>query len=97
MYIIFFLLQDSYCANESQKDGISDSDLDLELESLRRKFESVSTLVVMIVIYLDFCKMCLCFLLFTRLTRNLKTLKESCPRWKGKLRSKEDLILLSLR
>ncbi|NP_001288442.2 uncharacterized protein [Zea mays] len=33
---------DSSCANESQKDGISDSDLDLELDSLRRKFGSAN-------------------------------------------------------
>ena len=72
------MTQDSSCAKESHKDETSD--LDLELDSLRRKLESVSTLVVMnqLIIYLDFCNNCQCFLLFTRLTRSLKILKERC-------------------
>jgi len=39
---------DNSCAKESHKVGTSDSDLDLELDSLRRKLESVSSSVVMI-------------------------------------------------
>jgi len=91
------MTQDSSCAKESHKDETSD--LDLELDSLRRKLESVSTLVVMnqLIIYLDFCNNCQCFLLFTRLTWSLKILKERCRHWKGKLHTKQNLILLSLR
>ena len=95
VYNIFF--QDNSCAKESHKDETSD--LDLELDSLRRKLESVSTLVVMnrLIIFLDFSNNCQCFLLFTRLTWSLKILKERCRHWKGKLHTKENLILLSLR
>lgn len=94
-----WLFQDSSCAKESHKNGTSDSDLDLELDSLRRKLESVITLAVMnhLIIYLDFCSNCQYFLLFTRLTRSLKILKERCRHWKGKVCTKENLILQSLR
>jgi len=55
IYVRLFFHQDNSCAKESHKVGTSDSDLDLELDSLRRKLESVSTLVVMILWYIDFC------------------------------------------
>jgi hypothetical protein len=48
IYDRLFFHQDNSCAKESHKVGTSDSDLDVELDSLRRKLESVSTLVVMI-------------------------------------------------
>ncbi|OEL19212.1 hypothetical protein BAE44_0019769 [Dichanthelium oligosanthes] len=36
------LQRDNSCAKESRKDGMSDSDLDVELDSLRRKLESAN-------------------------------------------------------
>jgi hypothetical protein len=58
-----FLDQDNFCAKGSQKDRTFDTDLDLELDLLRKKLENVSNLISNEVMCtcLDCCRKCLSF------------------------------------